>query len=82
MNADEFREKVQAPYKQVWTIVVLAQKAIYTDKQEDWDLYAKEADRFAKEGIDNPFQNRCAAFVYDAVDDIKKMNQGRGKDAV
>ena len=75
MNAEEFREKVQQPYKQVWTIVLLAQTAIYSGAQEDWDRYASEADRFAKEGIDNPFQSRCAEFVYDAVDDIMKMNK-------
>ena len=75
MNKDGFVEKVQKPYKQVWTIVLLAQKAIYSGKQEDWDLYAKEADRYAKEGLDNPFQSRCATFVYDAVDDLKKMNK-------
>ena len=77
MNRDEFLEKIHEPYKQTWTIVVLAQKAIYSGKQEDWDLYAKEADRFAKEGVNNPFQGRCAAFIYDAVDDIKKMNEGK-----
>ena len=75
MNKEGFVERVQKPYKQVWTIVLLAQKAIYSGKQEDWDMYAKEADRYAKEGLDNPFQNRCAAFIYDAVDDLKKMNQ-------
>ncbi len=76
MNADEFRKKVHEPYKQTWTIVLLAQQAIYSGKQEDWERYAKEADRFAKEGIDNPFQDRCATFIYDAVDDLKKMNEG------
>lgn len=76
MDKQEFITKVQDPYKQTWTIVLLAQKAIYTGKQEDWDMYAKEADRFAKEGIHNPFQDLCATFVYNATDVIKKMNEG------
>lgn len=76
MNTEEFKEKVQAPYKQVWTIVLLAQQAIYSGNDEDWERYANEADRFAKEGINNPFQSRCAAFIYDAVDDMIKMNKG------
>lgn len=76
MNKEEFTNKVKEPYTQAWTIIKLAQTAIYTDKEEDWERYAKEADRFAKEGIDNPFQSRCAGFIYDAVDDLKKMNGG------
>lgn len=79
MNKDEFIEKVHKPYKQTWTIVLLAQKAIQTNRQEDWELYAKEADRFAKEGIDNPFQNQCAAFIYEAVDVMVKMNKEGAK---
>lgn len=76
MNKDEFVERVKGPYNQTWTIVVLAQKAIYTGKDEDWERYAKEADRFAKEGLDNPFQDQCATFVYKAVDALLKMNKG------
>ena len=76
MTKDDFIERVQKPYKQVWTIVLLAQKAIKTQEDKDWELFAKEADRFEKEGLHIPFAELCSKFVYDAVDDLKEMNQG------
>lgn len=81
MNNNEFIDKVNKPYKQAWTIILLAQKAIYSGKDEDWDRYAKEADRFCKEGIHNPFQTECGAFVYKAVDGLLKMNRGNDNES-
>ena len=77
MDDKQFRAKIYGPYSDTWKILKLIQYADQTaDSDAQWQRYVKEIDRLRTVYPDNPFVERLIRLLYDAGEDIAKMNGG------
>ena len=72
MTDDRFREKIYNPYIDLWKIIKLLQHC--SSNSGDWDLYAKEYQRFVSEYGNTSYGSHLAACLLNVADDIKEMN--------
>lgn len=72
MDDNKFREKIYNPYIDLWKIIKLLQHC--SSNSGDWNLYAREYQRFVNEHGNTSYGSHLAACLLNVADDIKEMN--------